>query len=98
MQSGFNDVTPENFLLIRAYIQNEISHFRINSETWVLVLFNKIPKESSVEAVEQLNVWIRRYLSKRIIREMVFQLGLTNLSQPEPFTLKPEISANRKNN
>jgi hypothetical protein len=70
MENRFKLATQENYRKLHGHINDQIEHFLINSENWVLALFRKIPSDPSPEAVVILNDWINRYLAKRVVREI----------------------------
>ncbi len=68
-------ITEDNYLVIREYIENQVDHFLINSESWILALFKKMPRTASPGAVRELDEMINKYLSKREIRELKAKLN-----------------------
>ena len=67
---GSVHITEDNYLDIREYIENQVDHFLINSESWILTLFRKMPRSASPGAIRDLDEMINTYLSKREIREL----------------------------
>ena len=71
-------VTMENYCCIRDHIENQIEHFLINSESWILSLFKKIPQSPNPVAVDTLEPCVHSYLPKRIIRDLRTRFGDSN--------------------
>jgi hypothetical protein len=75
MQSNHDLVTQNNYRDVRAYLDDQVKHFLINRENWVLKRFRKIPPSPSPEGIEDLNRWITTYLPKGSIRDLNTRFG-----------------------
>jgi hypothetical protein len=75
MESSNGLVTQDNYREIRAYLDDQIDHYLINMENWVLIRFRRIPPDPSREDIDELNMWISTYLPRRAIRELTRKFG-----------------------
>jgi hypothetical protein len=71
MEINDSFVTEENYRDIHAYLENQIEHFLINRENWILSEFNHIPANPSPESIDALRNWICTYLPRSTQRDLL---------------------------
>ncbi|MBD3646055.1 MAG: hypothetical protein HUJ31_01105 [Pseudomonadales bacterium] len=73
-------ITQNNYVEVRAYIEDRIEHFLVNQESWVLRRFRAFPPDPSENSVDELDQWVATYLPPRVLCDLVARFG-TNLTR-----------------
>ena len=80
MEQDCSLVTQLNYCEIREYIDEQIEHFLINRESWVLMRFRRLPETPDRDSIDELNGWISTFLSRRDLRDLLARFGDKNSS------------------